>query len=480
MPAQTPATPTTPPSAPPAPSDAATAAAPANLEQQVDALLAELGATQQKVEQAMQDPPTEAQVDLAVLEAAVQQAGAAQHPDESAAEHSADLDTTSEPDLELTDDLVTASDDAHRSDAGLEDIVDDLVNDSAPTQVEDATGEQLEAESSEAEPNDTEASDDPDQALLEEQLVDPSAEEGVTENDVAEALAEDLNDLLEDLPPQPSAGTVAGEQAAGFFETEAAEVDAAPAALAEESTQAAASTAQPASSASPKVAVPPTGAADALADLDRAIAQTATEMIKAEAPAAAAPVAPPVQPPVAATPKEPAPAAPAHVAPAPPKAKGVAAWLWTRVEPKLHEGVALLARPLNKKPARTRHALGLVGVYTFIIGAACWGWVMFLRPDTAASAAVEPFDFQKSGLPAPEHKEAHNDQAASAAEPKEAAGKGEAKAGAKDGKKKPLLNSGDGESVINKTMDDRAKKAKGAAKGAAKGGKAEAKKSGGH
>jgi hypothetical protein len=143
----------------------------------------------------------------------------------------------------------------------------------------------------------------------------------------------------------------------------------------------------------------------------------------------------------------------------------------------------LLNKPLDKKPASTRRALGLVGLYTLVIGAACWGWAMFLRPDAAASAAVEPFDFQKSGLPAPEHHEehgsdAHETEAAShgASGGDSGGGHGDAKGDGKGDKKKPLLDSGDGKSVINKTMDERAKKAKDAAKG----GKAEAKKSGGH
>lgn len=482
----------------------------AALDQQVTDLLAEIESTQKKVEQAMQDPPLEAQVDLAALEAAVSQAS-----------------KPTEPDLELTDDLVTSSTEPGSSaEAGLEDIVSDLVIDSPARATEqesttqdmathneptaevteeslgaaanleevdaaeataplddgqDASDTTEELAESQSEPQDEvdgelEASEDlGDQSdavvdangdeigeeAVEEELLDEAAQE---EAEVEEALANDLNDLLEELPPNPAGdASVAGEQAAEFFQAEPAAQAPAPNAQ------------QPAPAASqraPAVAVPPTGADDVLADLDRAIAQTATEMIKAETPVAPIAAAAPAPAPAAPTPA-PAPAATPVAPPAPAKAKAAGSWLWSRLEPKLHDGVALLNKPLEKKPASTRHALGLVGVYTLITAAACWGWVMFLRPDTAASAAVEPFDFQKSGLPAPEHKEAHNEHAAAAHETKDAGGHGEA---AKDGKKKPLLDTGDGKSVINKTMDERAKKAREAAKA----GKGEAKKSGGH
>ena len=120
MAAQTSDTPTKPDKSAPAgaPGGAAPSTDPvdaaASLDQQVSNLLAEIESTQQKVEQAMQDPPVEAQVDLAALEAAVLQASA-----------------PAEPDLELTDDLVTSSEEPGSSaEAGLEDIVSDLVADS--------------------------------------------------------------------------------------------------------------------------------------------------------------------------------------------------------------------------------------------------------------------------------------------------------------------------------------------------------------
>ena len=523
MAAQTSDTPTKPDKSAPAgaPGGAAPSTDPvdaaASLDQQVSNLLAEIESTQQKVEQAMQDPPVEAQVDLAALEAAVLQASA-----------------PAEPDLELTDDLVTSSEEPGSSaEAGLEDIVSDLVADSPVRATEQESTTQNEptteptdesspalddehaasdligeAEGQQADEGaDEEADEDSADAVDEladvesgpqdevetnleadESYVDESAgavdengdeqfldEAAQQEAEVEEALANDLNDLLDDLPPNPAGdASVAGEQAAEFFQAEPA-------------TQAdAAHAQQPAPAASqrpPAVAVPPAGADGALADLDRAIAQTATELIKAEAP---------VVPVVAATAAPtPAPAAPAPapasaaaplVTPAPAKAKAAGSWLWSRIEPKLHDSVALLNKPLEKRPAATRHALGLVGVYTLITAAACWGWAMFLRPDTAASAAIEPFDFQKSGLPAPEHKEAHDDHAGASHEPKDAGGHGSSSGGgghgeaSKDGKKKPLLDAGDGKSVINKTMDERAKKARESAKA----GKGEAKKSGGH
>lgn len=170
------------------------------------------------------------------------------------------------------------------------------------------------------------------------------------------------------------------------------------------------------------------------------------------------------------------------IAHASPKAKAAGSWLKVHVEPKVIAMLAVVSKPIATKSNAFKHSLGLIALYTFFVASAFWAYALFLRPSHVQTAEAEPFDFQKSGLPTPEPEQASHEEAASENShgKAESGGHGEAKkeeghggghGDAKGGKKevkKPVLNSADSKSVINKTLDDRKKKP------------GEAKKGGGH
>ncbi len=245
-----------------------------------------------------------------------------------------------------------------------------------------------------------------------------------------------------------------------------------------------------------------------LADLDRELAGVANEMLAKEQIAAPAPVpaapAPartpePAPEPVAQEPAHPIPASKEHhaasagtraqqakaamhtaIAHASPKAKAAGSWLKVHVEPKVIAMLAVVSKPIATKSNAFKHSLGLIALYTLFVASAFWAYALFLRPSHVQTAEAEPFDFQKSGLPTPEPEQASHEEAASenAHGKAESGGHGEAKkeeghgggghGDAKGGKKevkKPVLNSADSKSVINKTLEDRKKKPGEAKKG---------------
>lgn len=432
-----------------------------NMDQQLDELLDQLDTTQRKVALAMEEPARAVETDIAALELAFDEARANLSEQEQSEQSDAlpgadstlpemvsqDVAPTDALDASLAEqELLDEEPDGQQDEAGLEgesestsDVQRDVLDDVASDMLDDSPVESLDN------------LDDLLNDVLDEELI----EEVVNEDPLAEAKESFVNQWL--APESATPEAIAAQDAA-----------------IEEAIKAPA-----ASRATP---VDPAQAEELLADLDRAIAETASEMIAAETPAA--PVVKPVSESGAGSSdtKNAAPdpstkssaATASAVTHAAPNAKAAGNWIWSRLEPKLLQGVSMLSKPIAKKPASTRHALGLVGVYTLVIAAACWGWVVFLRPTSVASGAVEPFDFQKSGLPGPELHDAHGahgghaaDDAHAKAEPADKGGGGGHGTGdAKDGKdkKKPVLNS-TAKPIVNKTIDDRTKKAKDAKDG---------------
>lgn len=157
------------------------------------------------------------------------------------------------------------------------------------------------------------------------------------------------------------------------------------------------------------------------------------------------------------------------IAHASPKAKAAGSWLKVHVEPTAIAMLAGISKPIASKPKAFKHSLGLVALYTLFIASAFWGYALFLRPTQAKTTEAQPFDFQKSGLPSPEvteRSEGHGEAKAESGGHGDAkkkddghggGGHGDAKGGKKEAKK-PVLNSADAKSVINKTLEDRKKK----------------------
>lgn len=329
-------------------------------------------------------------------------------------------------------------------------------------------------------------------ALLEEQDAAASAEQAAAETAVDQSAGEPASEVA----TAPAEAEAAVETAPANTDSSAPAADTTelPNEPAPAEAQPAPATPEPTVAAKPEVS--PT-----LDDLDRELAGVASEMLAKEqvpapaptpAPQVAAPVAPEVPAPApkvepvaaagtpTATRAEQAKAAMhSAIATATPKAKAAGSWLRVHVEPKAIAALAVFSKPIASKSKAFKHSLGLVALYTLFVASAFWAYALFLRPAHIETKDAQPFNFQKSGLPSPnmiEHASSHDAESKDSGHGEASGGHGEAKkddghggghgdakAGKKDAKK-PVLNS-DSKSVINKTLDDRTKKAKDAKKG---------------
>ncbi len=403
-----------------------------DLEQQVEALLRDVDASEKTLTATMNDEPETTDIDAAALEAAMELEQEATEPANTV--NAASADATDAP---VGDEMGSL----------VDELLASVNSADATTEIPAASVPEDVAPAAEAE-------------VLADATSEPAAAEPVTEELVTtDASAESVTpDALDAASEQASAASEPAEESIPAMVSEAtgdATSEAAPAASLDAlDAQIAASADEELANATPAqlLGVPETALAEALVK--------PTPAVKAPEPTHAK--------------TEVKPAESKHAGGrdvAKEKAKQAAGWLGHSLEPYVAKLAELSAKPLANRPKSVKSAAAMIAANTTLFAAVFWGYLLFFRPTQPAAAQAEPFDFKTSGLPSPERHDEHGEAHAAAG------GHGEAKSGgdhgdAKGGKDaaKPIIESKP-KHLLNEVESERAK--------ASKGGKAEAKK-GGH